>query len=443
MSLLNPGHRLFGRARELQRLRSLQGNDILIQATGLGGGFGLTSLARAFAAEQIGKFPDGFIEVNLGGDPRHPHPVPVVDIQRKIMGLLAPELNCPEDPKSVRQHYRATLSNKQALLLLDDAVSTTQVHQLLPREALSRAIVTSHVDLSAHLPQLPLCRVGGLEPSMARQLLGHLSPSTASLRSRTLSKLVTILEGNPLALRLLAPVLERMDARALRRVHRELAQAKRVAAALLDPKSPVAAVDIALELTYRHLDDEDLKALEALAVMPAPFNGGLAAAVWDLPQERAVSRLHHLVQAGFIEHYPESALYELHSAVQHFAETLLLGQGDFAREVTTRYVIYVLREAVRDIAILDPRQRISEPVDRYLLWDHLPVAWRRALGDAPGWPTLSGLERWIRDLGVHGYPLLSVLLPPSEQRTWLQAAASAAEALGDMHAREILRQRLG
>jgi len=224
---------------------------------------------------------------------------------------------------------------------------------------------------------------------------------------------VIFLEGNPLALRLLASVLERTDARALRRVLRELAQAKQVAAALLDPNFPVTAVDIALELAYRHLDDEDLKALEALAVMPAPFSGALAAAVWNLPEEKAISRLHHLVQAGLIEHYPESALYELHSAVQHFAETLLLGQGDFAREVTTRYVIYVLREAVRDIAILDARQRISEPVDRYLLWDHLPVAWHRALGNAPGWPTLSGLERWIRTwacMAIHCSPCCCHLL---------------------------------
>ncbi|HHE71208.1 MAG TPA: hypothetical protein ENL34_02855 [Chloroflexi bacterium] len=151
MSLLNPGHRLFGRARELQQLRSLQGNDILIQATGLGGGFGLTSLARAFAAEQIGKFPDGFIEVNLGGDPRHPRPVPVVDIQRKILGLLAPELNRPEDPKSVRQHYRATLSHKHALLLLDDAVK----HNSGPPVVAQRGALAGHRDLACRPERAP------------------------------------------------------------------------------------------------------------------------------------------------------------------------------------------------------------------------------------------------------------------------------------------------
>lgn len=434
MTLLNSRHRLFGRARELQQLRTLQGYDVLIHATGRGGGYGVTTLARAFAAEQIGKFPDGFIEVNLGGDPRLPQPVSPTDIQRKVIGLLAPELGCSEDPKSVRQHYLTTLNSKQALLLFDDAASATQVHQLLPRGALSRVIVTSHIDLTANLPRLPVCQVDGLELPEARQLLEHLTPSAASRSSRHLANLVASLDGNPLALRLLAPLLESQGTKTPRELLHELARARRVVAALQGPQFPVTAVDIALELAYRHLNKEDLEALEALAVMPAPFNIALAAAVWDQTQEEAVFRLRRLVQAGLVEHYPESALYDIHAAVRHFAETLLLGQVNHARTVTTRYVTHVLREAIRDAAILDPSHHITEPIDRYLLWEHLPVAWRRATGSAPGWPTLSGLERWIRDLGMHGHLLLAALLPPSELRRWLLIAADAAATLGDTHA---------
>jgi tetratricopeptide (TPR) repeat protein len=428
---------LIGREALLNEIQEhLDENLLIVSGTGEGG-IGTTALARTIAHSAGSRFPDGCIAVNLGSSgPVGPEPLTPAQVQRRVLRTLYSEIRLselPEDPLTLRQTYQLALSEHKVLLLFDDAMSPAQLRYLLPDQS-SVAIVTTQADLTATYPKLFTVRVGGLQHEEAYKLIGQVAPGALSLSQAGVSAVTSRLGGVPLALQIVAPLLGKehpllqppslLDSL-------ELAQ-KRIQA-LRGPGTSHCAVLIAIETAYELLNPELKPYFEGLGVFPAPFTNQAAATVWNTSSQRAEEVLAQLSALALVAPYPQAPYYEMHHLVRLYAEELLLSQPDRAQGVVARYVEHFMREVIQASAGRYPAEPVYEapPLDVYTLWEHLPMAWKRAVGRAPGWPRPQTMARWVADFPLQSKSLLKHTLSAEEHGSWLTSALEAAEALED------------
>ena len=136
------------------------------------GGSGKTALAARVGWLVAGHFPDGVLWLDLRGFAQEEAPTPertMVD----VIARLDPSAKIPDGPGEIAAHYRATLSGRRLLLILDNARDTAQVEPLLPPPQVT-ILVTSRNDI--HLPGREIFEVHGLAPDEAARFLGFLHP---------------------------------------------------------------------------------------------------------------------------------------------------------------------------------------------------------------------------------------------------------------------------
>ncbi|WIX98224.1 BTAD domain-containing putative transcriptional regulator [Amycolatopsis mongoliensis] len=135
-----------GRVKELEQLctwhTAAGGRPPVIFAIEGAGGIGKTSLAVRFARRLADSFPDGQLYLDLRGyDPKRP-PLSTAEALGQLLWSLGCTRHHP-DPDAQKATYRALLSDKRVLILLDNAVSPQQVRELLPGTSDSLLLVTS------------------------------------------------------------------------------------------------------------------------------------------------------------------------------------------------------------------------------------------------------------------------------------------------------------
>ncbi len=425
---------LVGRERARATLRSrLDDGILLVSGTG-GAGIGVTALARRVAMDAHRQYPDGVIEVNLrGGRPGYLTSLTPDAAQRHVLRSLNPKIALPEDGIELRKVYQATVAESKALLILDDAASAAQLRHLLPRNGCA-AIVTSQVDLAASLPKLHAMTLPGLSADEAYHLIIQVTPEATRFPRAGVHKLATYLRGVPLALRIVAPLLGQRPLLSPRRAIAHLDEASRRIIALRGTESANTRVDAAIEVAYELLDYSLKQSFEALAIFPAAFDVRAAASVWDVQAATAQHRLDRFGQLGLIDHRLEAGTYEIHQLVRLYAQELLVGQPEWTGEVVSRYVAHYLREAIQATARLDVPAPDTGPLataDLVALWEHVTVAWTRAVGDDAGWPQPQAMDRWICDFPHHSMTLLAQMLSRTELLGWLTRSLDAAESVGD------------
>lgn len=426
---------LIGREAELQGLRDHLDEGVLIVSSTGGAGVGMTALARRLAAAVAENYPDGCLELNLRGiEALDGWQVTLPALHRRVLRTLEPQAEIPEEPKALRKRYFAVLEARHVLLVLDDVASPLQLRALLPRNG-AHTIVTSQSDIASTFPHLHGVVLDGLEPAHAHDLLVEVAPDLAHVSRRQLKRIVDRVGGVPLALRMLAPVLAPAGELSPRRLLRALDTVERRMVALRGSPTPDTPVDIALETAYDHLDRELRPFFEALAIFPAPFTADAAAAIWGIAEDEAQARLEGLVRLALIDQWAGSAHFEMHQRVRRFAQELFLSQPERSVQLVARYVVHYLREVAQVSSRLSARALSAKDAvfDPYLLWEHLPAAWRRLNGEDPGWPRPTTTDQWIGDFPQHAHPLLKAVLSRGEYRAWLAKALGAAETLDDRH----------
>lgn len=435
--------RLVGRESELQELREhLDEGVLIISGTG-GSGLGATALARRLAIDAMDRRANGFIELDLrGADALEPQVTAPARFQHRVIRTVAPDLEIPEDDRARRSQYLAALEENRPLLILDDVASVVQLRALLPRRP-SGIIVTSQEDISASFPHLHALRLDGLAPERAHHLAIQVAPELVDQSRRQIARVTARVAELPLAVCVLAPWLAPAGPLPPRRMLQALDAAEQRIVALRGDRTPDILVDMAMEVAYDHLPQENRPRFASLAIFPAPFAVAAAAAIWDLEAQEAAAHLNGLATLSLIHRAPGSDHFEMHPRIRQFAQALLLSQPTRSAQLVARYIAHTLREAAQASARWAANPETARAADATLLWEHLPTAWRRLTGEDPGWPRPTTMDPWIADFPRHGRALLEATLPKRVHRAWLSQSLAAAEKLHDTTTVAWLRETYG
>ncbi|WP_430502952.1 tetratricopeptide repeat protein [Micromonospora trifolii] len=319
-----------GRDDEVAEARRLLDPDATAPVTLLvtgPAGVGKTALAVRLGHLLAPRFPDGQLYIDLqgfGDDPADPFTV--LEAFLRALGVRSSAM--PPDLTSRIHLYRTLLAQREMLIILDNALTTRQVSNLLPSGRRCAAIVTSRstlADLSSRrLPLNILDSTAGL--ALLREMLG---PGRTTAESEAARFIVETCGGLPLAVWV-------AGARLASRPHWPLAK---VARALADEQRRLdelavgdVAVRASLELTYRGMSAPAQQSLQLLSLLPGPdFAGWALAALLDTSLPHAEAILDDLVEVHLAEVGPIGATgirYRLHDLVR------LLGRERAEREIS-------------------------------------------------------------------------------------------------------------
>ncbi len=203
--------RLFtGRARELARVTEIaaSGPPAGIAVIGGFGGTGKTSLALYWAHQNLDRFPDGQLYVNLRGFDPTAAPIPALAaLQGFLAALGVPPSAIPAELGGCAALYRSLIADKRMLVVLDNARDAEHVRPLLPGGATCLALVTSRHQLTgliaAHGAQLVALDV--FDTPEAREFLAlTLGKERITAEPDAATELLRHCAGLPLALAIIA-----------------------------------------------------------------------------------------------------------------------------------------------------------------------------------------------------------------------------------------------
>ncbi|WP_055563016.1 tetratricopeptide repeat protein [Streptomyces atriruber] len=204
------GAQFVGRRRELKELRAdidragldtLSGRKaprarVLLVAGRPGSG--RTSLAEELARQLADNYPDGVLRARLT-DPDGSR-VPTERTARELLDALdvpAPPGAAEDDLTGI---LRDALSERRALLLLDDAADAEQVDPLLPDAPDCLVVAVSEGPLTG-IPDVRPCTLGGLDKPAAVELLARAAgPVRITVDPRSAESLVEACSAHPAAL---------------------------------------------------------------------------------------------------------------------------------------------------------------------------------------------------------------------------------------------------
>ncbi|VTR98805.1 tpr-repeat-containing protein : TPR-repeat protein OS=Methanosaeta concilii (strain ATCC 5969 / DSM 3671 / JCM 10134 / NBRC 103675 / OCM 69 / GP-6) GN=MCON_2790 PE=4 SV=1: HTH_3: NB-ARC: TPR_12: TPR_12: TPR_12 [Gemmata massiliana] len=285
------------------------------------GGIGKTVTAIEACWEVKDDFPDGQLVVELRG--MSEQPLTPVQAMAQIIRDFHPETGkLPDDEKELLPLYRRVLTDKKALVLLDDAKDEAQVRSLLSVPPVA-FVVTSRTALA--LDGVEAIRLGVLPPGEALALLRSIVGTKG-----TDDELRIVAEQCgwlPLALRVAGDFL---------RLHENWPLPKYIAALedeskrleRLKGKTPDRDVEAVLGLSARELVCENTKLAERwqmLSVFPADFDSLAAAAIWDLMDgdipdaNSAEDELTALLERSLVQFDTDTDRYSLHDLMRPIA----------------------------------------------------------------------------------------------------------------------------
>ncbi|MBO0610218.1 AfsR/SARP family transcriptional regulator [Myceligenerans salitolerans] len=314
-----PRH-LTGRENERAVLDTLHAPDTASVAVVCGlGGVGKTSLALRWAHDNLARFPDGQLYVNLHGfSPSTPAASPRTVVHDFLIALGMDAKAIPTSAEAQAGLYRSLLAGKRMLLLLDNARDAEQVRPLMPGDSSCVVLITSRDRLSGLVATegAQSLTLGPLTSADARQLLAaRLGEDRTAAEPHAVEAIVTGCGRLPLALAIAA-------AGAAGSPHLPLST---IASRLLEGETRLDALDTGeLDTSLRSVLDASHQALPAaaarllglLSLAPGQDIGLPAtAALAGLTVARTCALLRRLESAHLV-HQPAPGRHELHDLVR-------------------------------------------------------------------------------------------------------------------------------
>lgn len=456
-------HGFTGRAAELSTLDGLlpdggrSGGAVTIAAISGTAGVGKTALAVHWAHRVRARFPDGQLYANLRG---HAHGAPAQPIEvlaQFLSALGVPAERVPVDVETASALYRTLMTDRRALVLLDNVVGPEQVRPLLPAGPGCLVVVTGRDGMAglvaAHGARLLTLDV--LTPDDAVRLLAHvLGPERVRAEQEAALQFAKLCAHLPLALRIAAANLADHPGRGIEDHVAELREGN-VLAALAVQGDEQTAVRTAFELSRAALPDEAQRLFRVLSLVPgADFDAEAVAALADVEPAHAARLLDRLAGAHLVErHAPKR--YRFHDLLRLYAAEQLERRESAARRDSALrrlhdWYLTAVDHAARLLyphmlrlpspgAVARPPAGVTTPAEASSWLDaergNLVAVIRQAarVGPRP--------VAWLLADALRGYFWMSM-----RRVEWLaaaEAALAAAEAAGEPRARATARLSLG
>jgi DNA-binding SARP family transcriptional activator/tetratricopeptide (TPR) repeat protein len=286
-------------------------------------GVGKTSLAVRAAHLLKPRFPDGQLFIDLNGHSEHRpvEPAAALDTLLRQLGVPAAQIPAELDERVAR--WRAELATRRALVVLDNAATSSQATPLLPASPGCLALITSRrrlVDLEGAHPR----SVDLLDPTDAVALLERIAGHRVADEPEAAAEVAKRCGYLPLALRLAGARL----------AHRPHWRVQDLADRLSDPDTPLSeltagdrTVADAFALSYGQLPPASQRMFRLLGLHPGEhFDAYAAAALANIHLHDAQQLLDNLVDAHLVQEFPANR-YRLHDLLKSYA-TELTGTAD-------------------------------------------------------------------------------------------------------------------
>lgn len=347
-----------GRHDEIDRLvrhvGSREGSGVPIAAIFGKAGVGKTSLAVHVAHQVREHFPDGQLYHTLRGTyAQKLEPSEVLGQFLREFGV--DPANIPEDIEDRERLFRAQLSDRRMLIVLDNAGDERQVRPLLPGSAKCAVIVTSRRCL-AGLAGTQHC---ALDVMPLRHGVEFLEAMMTAERARTdpeaTEEIVTLCGALPLALRIVGARLSARPSGSMvgfaERLRDERSRLDELRAGDLEVRA-------SFELSYNSCPEDVRRAFRLLGMVDATnFPAWVLAVMLDEPVSRAESLLEQLVDAELIETAAEELgvrRYRFHDLLRLFAHERLVAEPQSRAEAARRLLDEYLRLCVAATALVEP-----------------------------------------------------------------------------------------
>lgn len=322
-----------GRNDELGSLSSAVDTGHHVAVVGAAG-MGKTCLALHWAHQNVERFPDGQLFVDLRG--RH-----VADGLRALLDGLDPDHRTLSLSFSAQVgRYRSLLARRQALIVLDNAADSAQVEVLLPGSGDSTVLITSRDRLDGLYASLGVHRVrlAPMAKSDATSLITQqIGEDRAALEPVALIELIDYCGRLPLALGVVAGRLATHMSFPLAAVAAELRDAStRIDA--LDTGEQTTTLTVVLSSSYDSLSPEarQLLGLIGLTTLPDLGTNALAALAETTPGE-VRARMRELERNSLTEeHLP--GRWQVHDLVRLHAARQVQDSELPARRLVDHYL---------------------------------------------------------------------------------------------------------
>jgi tetratricopeptide (TPR) repeat protein len=301
------------------------GTVVAIQAIGGMPGVGKTALAVHIAHLLQNQFPDRQLFIDLHAHtPGHEPVLPEAALAGLLMAVGVDARYLPGDLEGRTALWRNQMAGQRALLVLDNAATSSQVAPLLPGAEGCLVLVTSR----RHLGDLPgpvvPVLLDALTPTDAQAMFLRLAPRSAATPAGEIQELVQLAGYLPLAISLLARVYARHPSWTLADLTAETKNSMLTLAAEKD------SVFAAFEVSYRYLAVAQQKFLCQLGLHPGTTIDAYAAcALAGIPLRDAAEHLDTLQGEGLLT---ESAYgrYRMHDLIRRYVSerTAIASEAD-------------------------------------------------------------------------------------------------------------------
>ncbi|MFE0525145.1 BTAD domain-containing putative transcriptional regulator [Streptomyces sp. NPDC058954] len=349
-----------GREQELTELLNCAGRDYarhsrIVALDGMGGS-GKTSLAVHAAHRLAGEFPDGQLYIDLRGYTPGEEPVtPGGALDSLLRALGIPGERIPEDLAGRTALWRATITGRRLLLLLDNAADADGVRPLMPTGPGCLVLVTSRARL-VDLDSAHWISVDVMSPEECAKLVAEtLGEQRYAAEPEAAAELARLCGHLPLALRIATARLRNRPRWTLRYLADRLRDEARRLDELSSGQRSVAAT---LRLSYQALDQECRTAFRILALHPhGDIDVHAATALLGTDPRDAEDTLELLLDVHLLQQ-PEIGLYTFHDLVRSFAHSLRSDatEGDDDASVH-RLLDYYLTAAESACQVMFPGRR--------------------------------------------------------------------------------------